>query len=147
MAAFKVHFLAIETPTHVRSTRQRELNRAEALSHAATIAHRWAGRGLYPTHDDDEERKVAGTGTGTYSDRREVRRSQRSSSYRGKNVQRRQRQIASSVLQVKTGPLDPFLQLPIDLGSEDRQLLHICEWWNSCNVTKVTILLMNIEKT
>jgi hypothetical protein len=127
MAAIKIHFLAVDTPHHAKSKRQRELNRAEALSHAATVAHQRAGRGLYPKEDDEDENGA----TGTASLRRQAPQKSQRSSYRGRPLQqRRQREkqrSEASVVQIKTGPLDPFLQLPMDLGTKDRQLLHVCE--------------------
>ena len=57
MAIVKIHFLAVDTPDNARSARQQALNRAEALSHAATVSHLRAGRGLHPIDDDEEKRR------------------------------------------------------------------------------------------
>jgi hypothetical protein len=124
MAIVKVHFLAVDTPGNVRSVRQRNLNRAEALSHAATISHLRAGRGILPTEDEDDKQKVLGT---TEANRRPARKGQRSS-YHNKAVQKQRGQHQGVVVQMKTGVLDPFIKLPINLSARDRQLLHVCEW-------------------
>lgn len=113
MALLKVHFLPVETSLNIRSTRQRELTRAEALSHAATTAHRRAGRGKKRIKggDEDDEAPTA-------------HEQPRASSWC--EWQPQQQLHGSRPLQIKTGPLDPFIQLPTSLGPKDRQLLHVC---------------------
>ncbi|OCT52661.1 hypothetical protein CLCR_10957 [Cladophialophora carrionii] len=145
MAHIKLLFLPSKTPSTRKSKHEEELEVQQARAHAASIAHHRAGRkgastsnrpksGEQRGQHPSQSSAVAGPlpsysrwllpvvvdkpGTAPEQDDRQPQ--QRTS----------KAQQSQGLAWIKTGPLDPFFQLPADLDIKERNLLFYCESWS-----------------
>jgi hypothetical protein len=167
MARIKLLFLPSKTPSTHKSKHEQELEVQEARAHAASIAHHRAGRGANTRTGQQREQPSrrgggGGGGVGTVADptysrwllpvvavgEKSAAAKRHPRDLQDRNVKAQQSQ---GLAWIKTGPLDPFLQLPVELDIKERNMLFYCEWLpfprlvHMCSVYFSTILLLPIH--
>ncbi|ETN41887.1 uncharacterized protein HMPREF1541_03826 [Cyphellophora europaea CBS 101466] len=107
-----IHFLPTKKLKEAITNRERELISAEARSHAATIAHR-------------RRTSPVGGGCALRTSHAIVKKKRFSKSpVLRQEPQKQPQRLVAGLAWIKTGKLDPFLQLPCELGPQDRRLLY-----------------------
>jgi hypothetical protein len=135
-AQMKIHFLPARTTTSKKqNSRQRQSELTEAKSHAAAVAHHRAGRGyegriLTSSVSKPVFEKVAlvGRDDEEWKSKQKQEQVQHHQPQQQMVLVQKQREVSphEGLNWIKTGVLDPFLRLPMELHVEDRRLLYFC---------------------